>query len=418
MLNSTNMKKSVILFKPSGTIAISGDLTEIQRKFYDGLLYNIKKDIENNGDKNFFNVALSDLKKLLNANEQNKNNVYYKKQLKKLSKIQIEYNILGKDKTIEGFANLITEGEFITNKETGEILFKYNIPTRVKEAIKSKKGLFAKIDLMIKKNLKHRYSLILYDLIKDYEDVEIPEMTITEFRKIFGIENKYKLFQDLKKRVLEPAIEDINNNEKIDFIIEYKLTKRGSKYTHIKFIKKRKPILKKLEQERTKKLETGKVDVLLGQIPEEYRKSIKNFLSEIIHTYPIDYLETQINYTNYQNPKNYIAYLKTAIKEDYAGFQEIKEKEKEKKEKEKELNKLRKKIEELEERKKILEEEAEKEFENLNKEEKERLINENMIFINDRNIARITAIGKIINKKIKEYFSKEEIKLLNLKDKI
>ena len=413
-------KKAVILFKPSGTIAIGGDLSKTQRKFYDGFLYYAKNALEKDINTRWFFTYLKNLKSLLDRDELGKDNKYLKNEIKKMKNINVEYNILKKDKTIEGITSLILELEIITDNNTGEVLIKYNLPNMVREALlkDNKEALFAQINLIVKKNLKHKYSLIIYDLIKDYENVEIPTINIEEFRKILGVENKYKNFQDLKKRVINPVINEINCNPDIDWTIEYKLIKRGPKYVAIKFTKKRKPSIKKLEQEKTKKLENGKIDIILGLIPEQYRKSVKNFLSSIINTYPIDYIEAQINYTNNKNPENYVAYLKAAIKEDYANFQELKEKEKEKKEKEKELNELRKKVKELEERKKTLTEEAEKEFESLTEEEKEKLIKENMEFINNRNIARITAIGKIINKKIKENFSEEEIKLLNLKDKI
>ncbi len=324
-------KKSIILFKPSGTIAISGDLSEIQRKFYDGLLFNIKQELDNSRNNDiFFSVPLKELKKLLSTDELNKNNTYYKNQLKKLSKIQIEYNILGKDKIIEGFANLVTEGEFVIDKKTGEVVFRYNIPTRVKNAIQSQRGLFAKIDLMIKKNLKHRYSLILYDLIKDYQKVEIPEMSISEFRKIFGIKDKYKLFQDLRKRVIDPAVNEININKEIDFLVSYELKKVGPKYTHIKFNIKPKPAKLKLNQQTEKILqdevsENADLKELLVLIPKDYRES-KKVVSLILgglEEKGKEYTQAQIKYTNKHAKNNYVAYLKNAIEKDYAAVEVV-----------------------------------------------------------------------------------------------
>ncbi len=320
-------KKAVILFKPSGTIAIGGDLSKIQRKFYDGFLYYAKNTLEKDINSRWFFTYLKNLKNLLDRDESGKDNKYLKNEIKKMKNINVEYNILRKDKTIEGITSLILELEIITDNNTGEVLIKYNLPNMVREALlkDNKEALFAQINLIVKKNLKHKYSLIIYDLIKDYENVEIPTINIEEFRKILGVENKYKNFQDLKKRVINPVIKEINCNPDIDWTIEYKLIKRGPKYVAIKFIKKRKPSIKKLEQEKTKKLKNTKVDVLLALIPEQYRKSIKNFLSGIINTYPVDYLEAQINYVNSQNPENYVAYLKSAVKEDYANYEMSKE---------------------------------------------------------------------------------------------
>ena len=329
-------RKAVILFKPSGTIAIGGELTTIQRKFYDGFLYVGKKQLEENINRKWFEVKLKDLKSLLNANEQDKNNQYFKDQIRKLSQVEVEYNLLEKDKIIEGFFNLITEGKFITDKETGEVVIKYNLPNMVKESLlkNNKQALFAQINLAIKKNLKHKYSLILYDLIKDYESVDIPEITIKQFRKIFGIENKYKSFNDLKKRVINPAVTEINNNPDIEFKISVSLKKQGSKYTHIKFVKKKKPIIKQIEQKQLEIKENAKIEVILALIPEEHRtKGLKRFLSEAIEKYNIGYIEAQIKLVNKRNPDDYIAYLKSAIKEDYAGYYEIEDKKEEYREK-------------------------------------------------------------------------------------
>ncbi len=39
------MKEVKILQKPSGSITIGGDLNKLERKFYNGLLFNVKKTI-------------------------------------------------------------------------------------------------------------------------------------------------------------------------------------------------------------------------------------------------------------------------------------------------------------------------------------------------------------------------------------
>ena len=71
-------KKAIFLMKPSGTVAIGGDLSIIQRKFYDGLLYAAQKTIEKDVNARWFEISLKDLKELLNTSEQDKNNKYYK----------------------------------------------------------------------------------------------------------------------------------------------------------------------------------------------------------------------------------------------------------------------------------------------------------------------------------------------------
>ena len=47
----------------------------------------------------------------------------------------------------------------------------------------SSNGIYAKIDLIVIKGLKSKYSIILYELLKDYENVEIPVLSIEKFRE-------------------------------------------------------------------------------------------------------------------------------------------------------------------------------------------------------------------------------------------
>ena len=59
-------------------------------------------------------------------------------------------------------------------------------------------------------------------------------MTIDGFRESLGItDDQYRLFADLKKRVILPAIKEINT--KTNIVIRFELTRRGKKFSHITF---------------------------------------------------------------------------------------------------------------------------------------------------------------------------------------
>ena len=69
----------------------------------------------------------------------------------------------------------------------------------------------------------------------------IPEMTINEFKIKLGLKDpkgrkkeKYKEFSDFRKKVLEPAKQQIN--DLTDITIDYVLSKRGRSYYWIKFL--------------------------------------------------------------------------------------------------------------------------------------------------------------------------------------
>ena len=328
-------KKAIILQKPSGTIAIGGNLDTRERKFYNVFLKVAEDTLKQDPRQYIFSVTLVELKQALNTKENDKHNSDIKKIIKRMHKIDVEYNILKKDKNIEGYASLLDNIEFVDYRESGgRVIVKYSIPEIVRLSMVQKNGIYASINLVVVKGLKSKYSIVLYELIKDYEKVEIPEMTVKEFRKIFGVEKKYKIMTDLRKRVLDPAVNEINNNENVDFLVSYELKKTGKTYTHIKFYVKPKPKVLKLKQQAVKVIEQNVkenpvLQELLALIPSEYRKIAKliTAVESALKEKGKEYVKAQIEYTLQKHEKgkvkDFVVYLKKAIREDYANFEKV-----------------------------------------------------------------------------------------------
>ena len=339
ILASVMKKNAIVLQKPSSTIAIRVDLDTIQRKFYDALLFVAKESLKRNINKESFVVSLSDLKFLLDKiskEKMDKNNKYYIEKLKELKEKNAEYNILDKDTgwDIEGWVSLMSELQVKRNVKTEQIEIVFDLPKRIRKALIDPKGIYANLNLVIIRGLKSKYAIILYELVKDYEKVEIPEMTIEDFRKLFNIENKYPKMPDLKRWVLNPAVNELNNNENIDFLVSYELIKQGKAYTHIKFHVKPKPAQIKLKQQAKKVLseelkENTEAKELLAMIPPEYREKAKvvSVVLGGLKERGKDYTKAQIEYTveKYKagKVKDFVIYLKKAIEEDYAGFERV-----------------------------------------------------------------------------------------------
>ena len=342
-------KNTVVLQKPSATVAVRVDITAEQRKFYNGLLWVARETIKRNKDERHYSINLAELKKLLNKSEQDKNNDYYEDKMKELMQKIAEYNILSKDKKIRGRFVLVSHIQFVEDKETKETIVKFEIPEFVRERlIDPQNSLYANIDLVVVRGLTSKYAIILYELVKDYINVEIPIMEMKEFKEVFGIDNvkSYNRMNNLKANVLDKAVEELNNNENIDFTISYKLIRRGKRYTHIKFESKPKPKQKMLEEKR----DNMHLKVLIDAVPEaERNKKLENYLSQCLKTYDAKYLLHQIKYVVEQKPKNFPAYLKKAIEEDYANIEAMEEKEKAEKERIERL--VRERLEELEKEK-------------------------------------------------------------------
>jgi len=326
-------KNAVILKKPSATIAVRADISTTQRKFYNALLYIAKKELEKRKElKNTFIVALKDLKKSLHK-ETTHENEYYLNELKELTNKTIEYNILNKDFEEYTITHLINTLKILKRKSNKEdVIVKFEIPVDIAKSLISTRGFFANINLVVVRGLQSKYAIIIYELAKDYEKVEIPIMEIDKFKDLFGIKNKksYDRIDNIKSRILESAIKELNENESVDFLVSYELIKTGRKYTHIKFHVKPKPAQLKLQQQADSLIEQevkGNTDLkeLLSLIHVSYRnkKNCVSLLLGVLKQKNKDYIKAQIQYVNQKKVKNYCAYLKQALSNDYAAVETV-----------------------------------------------------------------------------------------------
>ncbi len=327
-------KSAVVLQKPSGTVAISVEINAIQRKFYNALLYLAKQELRKNPDKVSFKIPLTKLKSVLDISERDKNNAYYIEKVEELTGKKAKYNILGKDKTIWGIFVLLASVEFTKDERNGTIEVKFEVPEFVRRAMIDPHGIYANINLVVIRGLKSKYSIILYELVKDYVkgESEIPEMSMDKFRELFGIKGKYKLIPMLKQRVLDVAVKELNSNGDIGFTVSYELRKEGRTYTSIKFHVKPKPgkLLRKAPAIDIKDIhERDNLTALLSILPGNCRvkeKVISTILAGL-RKYDFDYVKSQVEYVSEilrkQRIRNIAGYLKKAMEDDYAGTAEV-----------------------------------------------------------------------------------------------
>jgi len=220
----------IIIDKDSSSIQISNKITAIQRKSYNYMLKIAKNEFKKNPEKQVFTVTAEELLVFFEIGDQNYSRL--KNELEILNRTQIRYNILKKNRKSKVFGafTLISEFEY----ERGIIT--YSFPLKIRDMILNPK-MFGKINLVVIKSLRSRYSIALYELAEDYLNAQIPKMTMEDFRELMGLdEGQYYKFSMLKKRVIDVAIDEINDRENINFTITYELEKVGQKITHIKFI--------------------------------------------------------------------------------------------------------------------------------------------------------------------------------------
>jgi len=220
----------IIIDKDSSSIQISNKITAIQRKSYNYMLKIAKNEFKKNPDKQIFTISADELLVFFDIGSENYSRL--RKELEILNRTQVRYNILKKNRKskIHGAFTLISEFEY----ERGVIT--YSFPNKIRDMILNPK-MFGKINLVVIKSLRSRYSIALYELAEDYLNAQIPKMTMEKFRELMGLEEEqYYKFSMLKKRVIDVAVDEINDRENINFTITYELERAGQKITHIKFI--------------------------------------------------------------------------------------------------------------------------------------------------------------------------------------
>ena len=210
------------------------------------------------------------------------------------------------------------------------------------------------------------YAIRIYELCKQYEKIKERIIDVVQLKKILEIEDKYKKYNDFKKKVLEIAEREIN--EKTDIHISFEEIKTSRKVTSIKFNIEKKEF-EKSEIKEAEKTYSEEVEMLYEKIKEIERiDSIKDVIEESIKRYRIERVESNIKYSNDFSNTNYTAFLKKALKEDYAKI------EREKKKKKAEIKKKQEQLEEMkskreEEEKKLTRKLAEKIYETKTEEE-------------------------------------------------
>ena len=136
----------------------------------------------------------------------------------------------------------ISQVKYLDNEGAIEIVFTPAVVQGISR-INGVKEFFTQYLLSQTAQLKSVYSSRLYELLIQWRSTEkTPIINLEDFRAQLGIEeNQYKLMSDFKKRVLDLAINDIN--EKTDIKAEYEQHKKGRVISgfSFKFKQKAKP---------------------------------------------------------------------------------------------------------------------------------------------------------------------------------
>lgn len=210
--------------KHVGAIHINGKLTLLQRKIANVLLLNAYEELL---VKEKHQIAIKTLAEIIGFDSNDHQLI--KNALETLAKTIIKWNILDKDGVEEwGVSSMLAHAHI----KYGICNYSYSIALREKLY---NPEIYARINLDIQKRFASGYALTLYENCLRYRNVGITGwITLEMWRELLGIEDgQYSLFKDFNKRVLKPAIQEINETSDIVLSTEYKREKR--RVTALKF---------------------------------------------------------------------------------------------------------------------------------------------------------------------------------------
>lgn len=117
----------------------------------------------------------------------------------------------------------------------GEGIVEFCFDPKLKPYLLQLKDRFTKTQLKNVRKFKNMYALRFYELLKQHEKFGERTIPLSKMREFLDLEEgQYRLYGDIKKRILTPCRKEIN--EKTDITYDFEEIKTGKSVTSIRFI--------------------------------------------------------------------------------------------------------------------------------------------------------------------------------------
>lgn len=215
-------EKKLVLKKHVNAIHCTNSLTITQRKISNVFLYNAYHNLMIH---DFFEMRIKDLCSMIGYTSRN-----YKAlvdALRGLTRTAIEWGVLTSTKSLKdiswGSCPILASVEI--KKGTGVCTYEYS--RKMKELLYNP-DMFGLIDIKKQALFKSTYGLALYETCSRFKDIPNTKwISIIELRKLMGVsDDKYPRYFDFKKRILNVAIKEVNENSGLIIDLEEKKANR------------------------------------------------------------------------------------------------------------------------------------------------------------------------------------------------
>ena len=327
-MNKSDSNK--VLFKHVATIHKVNSLSLLQNKINNILYFHAYETIEN---QEVHQISIGELCNYLSYKGHNYAEI--KESLLGLIKMVVEWNVLNDSVLVkeDWTASAVLASASIKN---GVIEYSYSYHMR---KLLSDPTVYAAINLTYQANFKSKYGLALYENSVRYVNIkQTPWFDYALFRDLLGVsKEKYPQYKDFKRRVLDPAIDEVNAYS--DIKVEPTFKKIGRRISSIKFKisrrnKKNKILISSQNTSSDQKSQQKSENLSAHQleIVDELRGVFQ--LSEhqalwAVRNYPEYFIKEKISFVrSYKGARNTGAILISALKNDYKNSVTIREFEK------------------------------------------------------------------------------------------
>ena len=298
-----------IVKKHVATIHCLNKLSLLERKISNALLFQAYPNLKNTL---VHEISLDRLKRLLNANT--RNHKALKDALRKLITTVVEWNVLGENvPELDGWS----ASTILSSVSVQRGVVKYQYSELIKSLIIDPK-IYGKINLIIQSRFKSSYALALYENCSRYRGLKYTKnFTLSEFRVLMGVEEgRYELFRDLNRRVLTPAVTEINTCS--DIRVTPDITRKGRKVTAIKFVLEERKVKQRIGisgdqvADKSKEKEIAeKFSMHEARVGELYREYGEERVNRAV-----EYVVSRPGYAS-GNIKNAAGYLRKAVEGNF-----------------------------------------------------------------------------------------------------
>jgi hypothetical protein len=216
------------VFKHSAAIHIHNNITLLQRRTWNALLYHAYNEMET---EEVHQIALPALAKLVGYDSHDMD--YLKGAAEAMVRCIVQWDILDKDGSPDwGVTALLAQGGI--NKG----IFTYAYSPKLRQLLHNPR-VYARLDLNLQKQFESKYALALWELCADYlgagrEYGETPFIELETYRKLMGIKERgYPQFKEFNRCAVKEPVAEINRISDFQVSVDYQRERR--KVTALKF---------------------------------------------------------------------------------------------------------------------------------------------------------------------------------------